>query len=307
MATLHDIQKRITSVTATHQITSTMEMISRTKIKRAKRRVDRAEPYAREMRKLLTVLSDPNGEPVALATPHDSVRKVVLVVITSDRGLAGQFNNNILQLAQRTLKKYEQRECQVEIIACGKVGINYFTYRGYKPVIAFRDLSGDPRPEEADTIADYLVDAYLSGTIDEVYAFYNHSKNLYEQVPAMWKIMPINMNMFFEQRMAGNAQGIADQDPQLKQLQGYINYEPSREAVLSKLLPDYLNGYLNYMLINSAEGEQAARQIAMHNATENARELLDDLKLIYNHVRQNAITTEITEISSGAEALTRPE
>ena len=115
MATLHDIQKRITSVTATHQITSTMEMISRTKIKRAKRRVDRAEPYAREMRKLLTVLSDPNGEPVALATPHDSVRKVVLVVITSDRGLAGQFNNNILQLAQRTLKKYEQRECQVEI------------------------------------------------------------------------------------------------------------------------------------------------------------------------------------------------
>ena len=96
----------------------------------------------------------------------------------------------------------------------------------------------------------------------------------------MWKIMPINMNMFFEQRMAGNAQGIADQDPQLKQLQGYINYEPSREAVLSKLLPDYLNGYLNYMLINSAEGEQAARQIAMHNATENARELLDDLKLI---------------------------
>ena len=76
----------------------------------------------------------------------------------------------------------------------------------------------------------YLVDAYLSGTIDEVYAFYNHSKNLYEQVPAMWKIMPINMNMFFEQRMAGNAQGIADQDPQLKQLQGYINYEPSRES-----------------------------------------------------------------------------
>ena len=110
MATLHDIQKRITSVTATHQITSTMEMISRTKIKRATRRVDRAEPYARELRKLHTVLSAPNGEPVALATPHDSVRKVVLDVITSDRGHAGQYNNNILQLAKRTLKKYEQRE-----------------------------------------------------------------------------------------------------------------------------------------------------------------------------------------------------
>ena len=307
MATLHDIQKRISSVTATYQITSTMEMISRTKIMRAKRRVDRAEPYAREMRQLLRTLSNPNGEPVALATPHDSVKTVALVVITSDRGLAGQFNNSILHMAQRTLNQCRAMGCQVEIIACGKIGINYFTYRGYKPVIAFRGLSGDPRPEEADTIVDYLVDSYLSGQIDEVYAFYNHAKEIYKQVPAMWKIMPIDMNMFFEQQMAGSAHGISDNDPRLAEMQGYINYEPNREAVLDRLLPDYLNGYLNYMLINSAEGEQAARQIAMHNATENAQELLDELKLAYNHVRQNTITTEIAEISSGADSLTHSE
>lgn len=210
-------------------------------------------------------------------------------------------------MAQRISKQYQSRGCGVEVIACGKIAINYFAYRGLRPVIAFRDLSGDPRPEQADTIADYLVEAYLSGKIDEVYAFYNHARDVYKQIPAMWKIMPIDMNMFFEQQMAGNAQGISDYDPKLTHLQGYINYEPSREAVLDRLLPEYLNGYLNYMLINSAAGEQAARQIAMHNATENAEELLDELNLSYNHVRQNTITTEITEISSGADALVRPE
>lgn len=307
MTTRNDIQRRISSVEATHQITSTMEMVARTKIKHAQQRVERSEPYAAAMRTLLRTLSEPNGEPVALATPHDSVKTAVLVVITSDRGLAGQFNNNILNLAQRVLKQYLANGCDVQIIACGKVASNYFTYRGFKPVLAFRNLSAEPRVEESETISGYLVDSYLSGAIDEVWAFYNHAKNAYTQIPALWKIMPIDMNMFYERQMAGNAQGIADDDPKLSGLQGYINYEPSREAVLNQLLPAYLNGYLYYMLINSAEGEQAARQVAMRNATENARELLKDLKTAYNRIRQDTITTELIEISSGTNALTQDE
>lgn len=305
MANLAAIRKRIASVTSTRQITSTMEMVARTKIHRAQGRVERAEPYAKAMRALLSNLADKYAEPVPLATPHDEIRRSLVILIGSDRGLAGHFNHDIIRRGESLINSLRAEGKEVDLILCGKVLINYFTYRNEKPVLAFRDLSEKPHVDESNTIAEYLVNQYLDNKIDEVFALYNHHrKQSIEQIPVQWRLMPIDMTIFENQRVQIGRQGISERDPRLKNLEGPINYEPSREFVLERLLPEYLSGYLYYMLINSAAGEQVSRQAAMKNATDNADDILHDLHLLYNHVRQDAITTEINEIVGGAEGLT---
>lgn len=303
MASLQALRKRIASVTSTRQITSTMEMVARTKIPRAEARIKRAEPYARAMRELLTNLTDPHGEPVPLATPHDEERNALVIVVSADRGLAGRFNVSVLKQAEELIVRLRTAGKHVDLAVSGKVGIRYFEYRGEKPVMAFRDCSENPRTEIADTISDYMVNHYLDGSLDECWAVYNHHKNAVEQIPVLWQLMPIDMGMFSSQRVQLGNIGISAPDPRLKHMEGKVNYEPSREFVLERLLPEYLAGYLFYMLINSSAGEQVSRQAAMRSATDNADEILEDLHLLYNHLRQDSITNEINEIVGGAEAL----
>jgi F-type H+-transporting ATPase subunit gamma len=224
-------------------------------------------------------------------------------VITSDRGLCGHFNHDVLRLAEKRLAACKQEEKHPHLILCGKVALNYFKHRGYNAVQAFYDQSAKPTVEQADAIADYLVRAYLSNEIDEVHAIYNHHRGALSQIPIEWRLMPIDMSAFDPHHIHFGQGGISDKDPRLKNLIGNVTYEPNREYVLERMLPEYLSGYLYYMLINSAAGEQVARQVAMRSATDNANEMLTELKLLYNHIRQEAITTEINEIVGGEESL----
>ena len=241
MANLAAIRKRIASVTSTRQITSTMEMVARTKIHRAQGRVERAEPYAKAMRALLSNLADKYAEPVPLATPHDEIRRSLVILIGSDRGLAGHFNHDIIRRGESLITSLRAEGKEVDLILCGKVLINYFTYRKEQPVLAFRDLSEKPHVDESNTIAEYLVNQYLDN---------HHRKQSIEQIPVQWRLMPIDMTIFENQRVQIGRQGISERDPRLKNLEGPINYEPSREFVLERLLPEYLSGYLYLSLIH---------------------------------------------------------
>ena len=170
--------------------------------------------------------------------------------------------------------------------------------------VAFRDLSADPRVEEADALADYAMEHYLSGEIDEVVVLYNHAKNAGEQVLIQQPLLPVNPKAFLPKgEVFVKGGGITEPTPDNPDLPGAIDYEPSEEDVLDHFLPEYIAGHFYYMLIDSAAAEQAARRNAMKNATDNANDMIETLNRVYNRVRQGAITTEINEIVGGAAAL----
>ena len=291
MPNLHDIERRINSVNSTKKITRTMEMVAAAKIRFASERVDRATPYSESMAEMLAdVATRVGGSENALLKKHDDVKNVLLVVMVSDRGLAGGFNSNILRLAEHFNKDKAAEGVQVHVAACGKKAIGYFTYRNITPVLEFAGLSADPTVEEAMTIAQYAISGYVEGNLDEVVLLYNHPKNAAEQVIRQEMLLPVDTSALAREDGEGSSSGDVD-------------FEPSAEAVLDSLLPAYVRTMVYHALIDSAAGEQGARRNAMKAATDNANEMAETLTRMYNRVRQGAITTEINEIVGGAAAL----
>lgn len=303
MPNLHDIERRIHSVESTKQITRTMQMVAAAKIRFAQERVDDATPYANAMKELLGNIARVGGTEAPLTQAHDEVKTTLVIAMVSDRGLAGGFNSSILRRAEGIMRERKAQGQEVRIAVCGKKGIAYFQYRGITPVLAFRDLSADPRVEEAEALGDYAVHRFLDGEIDEVVLLYNHSKNAGEQVLIQDTVLPIDLKSYLPEGYVFETGGITAPDPENENLTGAIEYESGEDEVLDQLLPDYINGYLYYALIDSAAAEQAARRNAMKNATDNANEMIETLNRVYNRVRQGAITTEINEIVGGAAAL----
>lgn len=300
MPNLHDIERRISSVSSTKQITRTMEMVSAAKIRRASERVASATPYADSMVEMLAnVAKRVGGSENALLRKHDEVKNVLFIVVVSDRGLAGGFNSNVLRHVERLMKEKQAAGASVEVVACGKKAVGYFTYRKVEPVLGYSDLSADPTVEEAASIAAYAIDGYENGTIDEVVVVYNHAKNAAEQTLREELVLPVDVSAL-ESELA--ADGAAEAEGETK-LEGDVIFEPSAEAVLDRLLPAYVRTTLYHALIDSAAAEQGARRNAMMSATDNATEMVETLTRLYNRVRQGAITTEISEIVGGAAAL----
>lgn len=304
MPNLHDIERRIKSVESTKQITRTMQMVAAAKIRHSTERVDAATPYGDAVKEMLANIARMGGTTAPLTMPHDEVKTTLLVAIASDRGLAGGFNSSVLRQAEQIMKERKAEGKNVIVAACGKKAINYFKYRKVDLVLAFRDLSADPRVEESETLADYAIEHYLAGDLDEVIVLYNHAKNAGEQVLIKQPLLPVNPKAFLPKgevlRISG---GITEKGADNPDLQGAIEYEPGEEEVLNHFLPEYVAGHFYYMLIDSAAAEQAARRNAMKNATDNANEMIETLNRVYNSVRQGAITTEINEIVGGASAL----
>ena len=199
MPNLHDIERRINSVSSTKQITRTMEMVAAAKIRRATERAENALPWANIISNMLisTAKYAPLEEEPTLQK-HDEVKKAVVVVVTSDRGLAGGFNSNVLRHAEKVIKERQRKGIEVEVIACGKKAISYFTYRGVKPVFEFRDLSADPTYEEAAEISQYTGDGYHYGQNDEVILIFNHAKNSAEQVLIEQQVLPVDLTPYAE-------------------------------------------------------------------------------------------------------------
>ena len=296
MPNLRDIQKRIDSVASTRQITRTMEMVATAKVRRASDRVAAATPYSDSMNEMLgSVAEHASGLDHPLLVARSEMKRVIVIAVVSDRGLAGGFNSNILRKAERYIQAKKAEGAQADVIVCGKKGIAYFNYRKIAPVMAFRDLSADPTIDEARQIAQYVIDEYAKAAADEVVLMYNHARNVADQDVMEETVLPIETSAFER-----DAEQPAAEDGTIK---ASYEFEPDASDVLAKLLPAYVETRIYHALVDSAAGEQGARRKAMKAATDNATEMVDTLTRTYNRVRQGAITTELNEIVGGAAAL----
>lgn len=291
MANLRDIKRRITSVHSTRQITRTMEMVATAKIKKAQERIESARPYAMSMMEVLgNVARNAKGAEHPLLLEHEERRRVAVIAVTGDRGLAGAFNSNILRMTERFIREQQGAGVEVDLLAVGKKAGGYFRYRGIEPVAAYRDISGNPTFADAKSIAAHVIPAYAVGDLDEVVIMFNRFKNVAEQVPEQYKLLPIRATML-------------DEAAEESDVTAEYMFEPDAESVLEHLLPTYVETLIYRALMESAASEHGARRKAMKSATDNATDMIGTLTRSYNRARQAAITTEIAEIVGGAAAL----
>jgi F-type H+-transporting ATPase subunit gamma len=291
MPNLRDIQKRITSTHSTRQITRTMEMVATAKIRKAQERIESARPYSLAMMEVLgNVARFVQGVSHPLLEEHETHAHTVVIAIASDRGLCGAFNSNILRLAEGIIREERDLGAETDVIAVGKKAIAYFRYRGMEPIASYHDVTDKPTVAEARSIADLVIEGYVSGRIDAVRIVFNRFKNVADQVPEIHDLLPIRPEA---------VQAAADE---LKINPEYV-FEPSPSSVLERLLPTYVETLIYRALLESAASEQGARRRAMKSATDNASEMITTLTRSYNRARQGAITNEIAEIVGGAAAL----
>ena len=317
MANLHDIERRILSVSSTKQITRTMEMVSAAKIRVATTRMENSLPWANAVSNMvIATAKHTSGETQPLLQRHDQIKRILVCVIASDRGLAGGFNTNILRRAEKLIKAKQAQGCEVEVVACGKKAVGYMTYRGIEPVFQFVDTSADPTIEQAQVLAEYIGKEYVKeeNPLDQIFVIFNHAKNAAEQTIVTQVALPVNQETYdelfkgmsddvYDEFLQDNKLPIDEDENQDGTLYGDIDFEPNSEDVLEYLLKGYVQSSIYYALLDSAAGEQGARRNAMKSATDNANEMISTLTRVYNRARQGAITTEINEIVGGAAAL----
>ncbi|MDP2233263.1 MAG: ATP synthase F1 subunit gamma [Actinomycetota bacterium] len=291
MANLRDIKKRIGSVESTRQITRTMEMVATAKIKKAQAKIEAARPYALSMMEVLgNVARYAKGAEHPLLEEHEARTRIVVIAVTSDRGLAGAFNSNILRLTENIISEETAAGVTVDVIAVGKKAAGYFRYRGIEPIAAYRDLSDKPTFTDAKSIAAHVIEPFAEEQIDAVYVAFNRFKNVAEQKPEVHQLLPI------ERRVVEEAAEVSD-------VSAEYTFEPDAESVLVRLLPTYVETLIYRALMESAASEHGARRTAMKSATDNASEMITTLTRSYNRARQASITNEIAEIVGGAAAL----
>ena len=292
MATLKDIRTRIQSIASTQQVTKAMKMVSAAKLRRAQDSAIQARPYAAKLKEMLGSLStrvDTTLNP--LLSDRDEVKNVLVVVITSDRGLCGAFNANIIKIAQKVVtEEYGSlyRDGKVELLCAGSKGNDYFRKRDFSIAKAYPGLFQNLHFSVAKEIAEYASERYLKGEVDKVVVVYNEFKSVLAPVLKSEVLLPIT-----PEKVEGEKTGSSSD---------YI-YEPSPSAIIDVLVPKHLNTQIWRMMLESNAAEHASRMTAMDSATENAKELMRVLKISYNRARQAAITTELSEIVAGAEAL----
>lgn len=289
MANLKEIRIRIASVNSTMQITSAMKMVSAAKLKRAQDAITRMRPYAEKLQEILSNVSSTLDGSEGVYSQERDVKNVLVVAITSNRGLCGGFNNNVIkEIRANVLNQY--KGAQINVLSLGKKAFdvykkanNHYTGEfGETPFAIFDQLTFD----QSSAIADKIMKAFAGGKFDKVILVYNKFKNAGTQVVVQEQMLPV-----VAQSNASSSSSVE-----------YI-YEPEKTKILEDLIPRSLRVQLFKALLDSNAAEHAARMTAMHKATDNAGELVKELKLNYNKARQAAITGEILEIVAGAEAL----
>lgn len=286
MGSLKEVRTRITSVNSTQQITKAMKLVSATKLRRAQNAIIQMRPYADKLNGILGNLSDSiESESLKVYYEQREIKNVLLVVITSDRGLCGSFNSNVIKMANRVaVEKYAGKK--ITILPVGKKGGEYFTKQGmYTVNNDFRETFLTLNANTAFNLGDFLLKQYTTRKFDVVDIIYNQFKNAATQVLTDEVFLPIMPSKATQQATAD-----------------YI-FEPSKNEILEELLPRILKTQVYRSLLDSAASEHGARMVAMDKATENAGDLLKALKVEYNRARQAAITKEISEIVGGAAAL----
>ncbi|WP_335872982.1 F0F1 ATP synthase subunit gamma [Bacillus sp. 2205SS5-2] len=284
MASLRDIKSRITSTKKTSQITKAMQMVSAAKLNRAEGNAKAFVPYMDKIQEVVASIalgSTDISHPMLVSRP---VKKTGYLVITSDRGLAGAYNSNVLRTVNNTISERHKSSDDFVIICVGRVGRDFFTKRGYNVVEAIVGLPDQPNFADIIDIASKAVGMFSDGAFDELYLYYNHFVSVIQQEVTEKKVLPLS-----------------DISSSSK-LTSY-EFEPSGEEILEVLLPQYAESLIYGALLDGKASEHAARMTAMKSATDNAKDLIDSLTLSYNRARQAAITQEITEIVGGAAAL----
>lgn len=291
MVGLREIQSHIKSIEDTRKITSAMYMISSTKLKKARQKLEETEPYFYTLQgtidRILRHL--PEMEHIYFEHPdNDGRRSIGLLVVTGDKGLAGAYNHNVLRLAQQFL---DVSTNDVELFVVGELGRQYFAGRHVPVQENFQYTAQNPTFSRARWITETMLEKYRTGELEEIYVIYTRMENSMQSVTEVKKVLPIKR-------------------PDLSNIPMDVYQEeffmiPSNEEAIDIIVPNYIAGFIYGALVESFCSEQNARMTAMESATNNADELLHDLKIMYNRARQAAITQEITEVSSGANALKR--
>lgn len=284
MASLRDIKNRITSTKKTSQITKAMEMVSASKWNRGVAKAKSFVPYMDKIQEVTAAIalgSKDVKHPMLQSRP---VKKTGYIVITSDRGLAGAFNSNVIRAAYQTIQERHKSNDEFAIIAIGRVGRDFFVKRGMPVVLDIIGVADQPSFEEIRDITSKSVGMFADNTFDELFIYYSHYVSAISQEVTNKKLLPLT-------DISASSKLIS------------YEFEPSAEEILDVLLPQYAESLIYGALLDSKASEHAARMTAMKNATDNAGELISSLTLSFNRARQAAITQEITEIVGGAAAL----
>ncbi len=299
MAQPRELRRRIKSVENTRQITKTMEMVATSKMKRAQDRVVAARPYAAALAEIIAELHDPElvERFPLLRRPREGggggggggIRRAVVVGITSNRGLCGGFNNNLIKKTRARVAALEQEGAEVELQMIGRKGVGYFRYIGRQMGAEYQDITDRPTMDDAKRVIDPLMERFEAGDLDAVEIIFAKSVSAILTPPTAVRVLPVDVEPAGD-RQEGSA------------VANYI-LRPSAYEIVGAVLPLYVRNTMYRALVETAASEQGARRTAMKSATDNAGEMIDKLRRVYNRARQGQITQEISEIVGGAEAL----
>jgi F-type H+-transporting ATPase subunit gamma len=285
MAKGRELKGRIKSVENTRKITRTMEMVATSKMKRAQDRVVAARPYADALAEVISSLYSPElAERFPLLRQPAQVRRAAVLLLTSNRGLAGAFNSNLIKEARSLLARLEREGTEVEFHVVGRKGLGYFRYVGRTIASNRTDITDRPTAEDAAALVDGLMRDFIAGTLDAVYVVQAKFNSALSTPPTSVRVLPV-------------------EPPARRGAQRDYLLLPSAEAILTELLPSYVRNAVYRALVETVAAEQGARRTAMKSATDNASDMLNVLRRTYNRARQAQITQEIAEIVGGAAAL----
>jgi F-type H+-transporting ATPase subunit gamma len=285
------LRRRIRSVQSTKKITRAMELIAASRIVKAQQRVAAARPYSEQITEVIRQLAASGaGLDHPLLKPRDEIKNVGFIAVTADRGLAGAYNASIIRTVERAVADRRRHGAGYTLVVAGKKAESYFRWRGYNLAHAGTGFSEQPRYEDACGLADVVIDKYQEGEIDEVQLVYTRFLSMGSQRVVSRKLLPLDTGAIAER---SDAEGPT----------AAYEFEPEPKEILERLLPQYVEARVFAALLDAAASEQAARQRAMKAATDNAEELIKNLSIDANKLRQAGITTEIMEIVGGAEAL----
>ncbi len=286
MASMRDIKRRKSSIQSTQQITKAMKLVSTVKLQRAKQRAEQSKAYFDCMYETVTSMLAKTGNlehPYLKAGASD---KKAVIVITSNRGLAGGYNSNVVKLITRG----DFRKEDIQIYAVGKKGKDTFVRLGYAIAEDDSDIIEDPAYVDAMALSKKLLDSFAAGEIGEIYLAYTSFKNTVVHEPKLLKLLPVEA-------------AEAEEDGDKSESKAMMNFEPEDDEALDLIIPKYITSLIYGGLVESHASENGARMQAMDSATSNAEEMIDDLSLMYNRARQGSITQELTEIIAGANAI----
>jgi F-type H+-transporting ATPase subunit gamma len=303
MPSQRDVKGRIESVKNIAKITRAMEMVAAARLRRAEQRIAHLRPYAGAIRRMTRQAAEAAGGEIShlpILQQHEAENRVGLLLVTGDRGLAGAFNSQILRAGLRAGADHEGQGREVDFYASGRRGVSSLAFRGREPRGAYVGFTDRPAYANAREIASDLTAGYVDGKLDRVEIFYNGYVSPLVQEVRRETLLPLQEATILE---AEEGAGEEREEGAAEHKQALVEYEPDPEAILQRLVPQYVEISIYRALLESTASEHGARMTAMRNASENANEVIEDLTLEMNRARQAEITQEIMEVVAGAESL----